>query len=93
MNRAKDLYFSGLGISPNPKQHPCRTVLGQSSNLCDFLSHAEPDTCGADFRELLHSVRATGLQSLLRGRPARIVGNRFVDKTVSRAADGKQVPR
>ena len=27
MNRAKDSHFSVLGIGPEPKQHPCRTVL------------------------------------------------------------------
>ena len=31
MNRAKDSHFSVLGIGPEPKQHPCRTVLGRSS--------------------------------------------------------------
>jgi len=34
MNRAKDLRFSGPGIDPNPKKHPCRTLLGQA---CLFL--------------------------------------------------------
>ncbi|GEM_PF-2259138 len=27
MNRAKDLHFSGLGIDPSRRQHPCRTLL------------------------------------------------------------------
>jgi len=27
MNRAKDLHFFELGIDPNLKQHPCRTLL------------------------------------------------------------------
>jgi len=39
MNRAKDLYFSGLGIGPNPKQHPCRTLLG----LTHLIYSKRPD--------------------------------------------------